>query len=176
MPGNSNSFNKNSDLLNIDRQILIIDKTICRHIDNSSCFPRGAVSQDILSQLRNYIEHIMLKFYADGKDIENSYQNICDAIDYVSTRGDLKVLRRFHDYLQAVASHYTLDEDGSERLMLKYYEFLLRIKNLLNDRFSLNVLSNLANFPLNTDRTLQEYYEKISEKIKRYHAKPVDRT
>ena len=60
--------------------------------------------------------------------------------------------------------------------MLKYYEFLLRIKNLLNDRFSLNVLSNLANFPLNTDRTLQEYYEKISEKIKRYHAKPVDRT
>ena len=156
-------------LLRIDEQILNIDKVICRHIDSLSISPRGVVSQDILSQLRNFVEHIMLKFYANGQDIENSYDNICRAIDFVKTRGNLKVLRRFHDYLQIVASHYTLDEENSERLMLKYYEYLLKIKNLLHDRFSLDVLGNLDRFPLNTDSNLQEYYEKIAAKIKRYN-------
>ena len=30
--------------------------------------------------------------------------------------------------LQKSVSHYTLDENGSDRLMLKYYEYLLKIK------------------------------------------------
>jgi energy-coupling factor transporter ATP-binding protein EcfA2 len=157
----------NITILQIDAQILTINKVICRHIDSLASSPRGVVSQDILSQLRNFVEHIMLKFYANGQDIENNYDNICKAIDFVKARGNLKVVRRFHDYLQIVASHYTLDEENSERLMLKYYEYLLKIKNLLHDRFSLDVLGNLDKFPLNTDSNLQEYYEKIVDKIKR---------
>jgi hypothetical protein len=125
---------------NIDSQIITIDKAICRHIAELSTSPRGMVSQDILAQLRNWVEHIMLKFYANCKDVDDSYQNICDAIKYVESQGNLKVLRRFHDYLQIVASHYTLDEENSERLMLKYYEYLLKIKNLLYDRLSFNIL------------------------------------
>jgi energy-coupling factor transporter ATP-binding protein EcfA2 len=163
-------------LLRIDVQILNIDKVICRHIDSLNTSPRGVVSQDVLSQLRNFVEHIMLKFYANGQDIDNSYDNICKAIDFVKTRGNLKVLRRFHDYLQIVASHYTLDEENSERLMLKYYEYLLKIKNLLNERFSLDVLSNLDKFPLNTDSNLQEYYEKIATKIKQYNMQGVGKS
>jgi len=153
-------------LFQIDAQIFGINKVICRHIDSLGTSTRGAVSQDILSQLRNFVEHIMLKYYANGKDIENSYDNICKAIDFVKAQGNLKVLRGFHDYLQIVASHYTLDEENSERLMLKYYEYLLRIKNLLQDSFSLNVLGNLDKFPLNMDSNMQGYYEKIADKIK----------
>ena len=102
---------------NIDDRIRNIDNVICRHIASAGFSPRGAVSQDILAQLRNFIEHIMLKFYANGGDIENTYPNICAAIEFVQTRGDLKVLYKFHNYLQIVASHYTLDEENSERLM-----------------------------------------------------------
>jgi hypothetical protein len=166
----------NITILRIDAQILTINKVICRHIDSLATSPRGVVSQDILSQLRNFVEHIMLKFYANGQDIENNYDNICKAIDFVKTRGNLKVLRRFHDYLQIVASHYTLDEENSERLMLKYYEYLLKIKNLLHDRFSLDVLGNLDKFPLNTDSNLQEYYEKIADKIKCCNMQGVGKT
>ncbi|EJV86823.1 hypothetical protein IG3_01713 [Bacillus cereus HuA2-1] len=166
----------NVTLLRIDTQILNIDKVICRHIDSLDNSPRGIVSQDILSQLRNFVEHIMLKCYANGQDIENSYDNICKAIDFVKSRGNLKVLRRFHDYLQIVASHYTLDEENSERLMLKYYEYLLKIKNLLHDRFSLDVLGNLDKFPLNIDSNLQEYYEKIAAKINRYNTLDVGKS
>lgn len=149
----------------IDTQILNINRVICRHIDSLSTSTRGAVSQDILSQLRNFVEHIMLKYYANGEDIENSYENIGKAIVFVKAKGNLKVLKRFHDYLQIVASHYTLDEENSERLMLKYYEYLLRLKNLLQDSFSLSVLENLDTFPLNLDANMQGYYEKISDKI-----------
>ncbi|MBV7508618.1 ATP-dependent RecD-like DNA helicase [Bacillus sp. sid0103] len=166
----------NVTLFQIDAQIFNINKVICRHIDSLGTSPRGVVSQDILSQLRNFVEHIMLKFYANGKDIENSYDNICKAIDFVKTRGNLKVLRRFHDYLQIVASHYTLDEENSERLMLKYYEYLLRIKNLLHDSFSLDVLGNLDKFPLNMDSNMQGYYEKIADKIKGYNMQGVGKS
>lgn len=155
----------------IDDIIKNIDKVICRHIANVDFSPRGAVAQDILAQLRNFVEHIMLKFYAGNGDIENTYPNICAAIDFVHSQGNLKVLYRFHSYLQIVASHYTLDEENSERLMLKYYEYLLSIKNLLHDKCNLNVLSNLEDFPLHIDKTLQEYYEKIAEKICRYDIK-----
>jgi len=162
-------------LSRIDRQILNIDTVICRHIDNIATSPRGVVSQNILSQLRNFVEHIMLKFYANGQDIDNSYENIRKAINFVKACGDLKVLRRFHDYLQIVASHYTLDEENSERLMLRYYEYLLRIKNLLHERFSLDVLGNLDKFPLNTDSDSQEYYEKIAAKVKRHNGQGVEK-
>jgi DNA replication protein DnaC len=163
-------------LSRIDKQILDIDHVICRHMDNLADSPRGAVSQDILSQLRNFVEHIMLKFYANGEDIDDSYENICKAINSVKARGNLKVLKRFHDYLQIVASHYTLDEENSERLMLKYYECLLKIKNLLREKFLLDVLGNLDKFPLNTDSSLQEYYEKITAKIDLYDIQEVGRS
>lgn len=156
---------QNETLLQIDKEIININKVICRHIDNHGTLSRGAISQDLLSQMRNFVEHIMLKFYANGEDIENSYNNIQKAIEYVKTRGNLKILNRFHDYLQIVASHYTLDEENSERLMLKYYEYLLKIKNFLHEKLSLDVLSNLDKFPLSTDSNLQEYYEKIVSKI-----------
>src|SRR5690606_20862256 len=35
--------------------------------------------------------------------------------------------------------------------------------------FSLNVLDNLDKFPLNLDPNMQEYYEKIADKIKGYN-------
>lgn len=156
-------------LFRIDSQIVNIDKVICRHIDSIGTLERGAVSQDILSQLRNFVEHIMLKVYANGQDINNTYENIQKAIDHVKTRGEFKFLRRFHGFLQIVASHYTLDEENSERLMLKYYEYLLKTKDFLKIKYSLDVLGNLDKFPLKTDSTLKEYYEKIAKKVNRHN-------
>lgn len=157
----------NSKLL-IDEEILNIDKVICRHIDNLAATERGVVSQDILAQLRNFVEHIIVKVYANGKDIRADWTTITEAEKYIRSLSKWKDLTRFHDFLQISVSHYTPDEESSERLMLKYYMYLLKIKDVLKDRFSLDVLSNLDKFPLNTDETLQEYYEKIAERIDTY--------
>jgi hypothetical protein len=159
-------------LYKIGLQILVINKTICDSIDKFDPSERGFLSQTILAQLRNFVEHSMLKIYAVTElkvlDIDVNYENICKAIDFVKTRGNLKFLRQFHDFLQISVSHYTLEEESSERLMLKYYEYLLRIKDFLKTNYSLDVLGNLDKFPLNTDSILKEYYEKIADKVNRH--------
>jgi energy-coupling factor transporter ATP-binding protein EcfA2 len=151
----------------IDEQIRISSDAICRHIDSLDFLGRGAVSQDILKKLRDFVEHIMLKIYAGVQNIEYNYNNIENAISFVKTKGELKFLWKFHAYLQIVASHYTLDPENSERVMLKYYEYLLKIKDFLKARYETEVLQNLDKFPLNTDKNMQEYYEKISDKVNR---------
>lgn len=154
-----------SNILQIDEQILNIDKVICRHISNLGNSTRGEISQDILSQLRHFVEHIMLKIYGNGSDIEDTQDNVRQAVKYAKSEDSLRHLSRFHHFLQVSVSHRTLEEENSERLMLKYYEYLHRIKMLLRDKFSLNVLANLEEFPVEADESLSEYYHKIAQKI-----------
>ena len=152
----------------IEDQILRSDATICRHIDYLDSAGRGAVSQDILSNLRTFVEHVMLRTYANSYAIahgDSVYEQIKEAITFVKQKGQLKFLWKFHAYLQIVVSHYTLEPEDSERVMLKYYEFMLRVKAFLKTQYDLEVLANLDNYPLNTDKNLQEYYEKIADSL-----------
>ena len=149
-------------MLKIDESILKIDSVICRHLDNIDSSTRGAISQDILEQLIKLVNHIMLKFYANGNDIFINEENISKAAEYAQVNSVLRTLYKFHSFLQIVTIQYTLGEDGSERLMLKYYQYLLEAKNLLSHYY------NIEKFPLHLDYTLQEYYAKISEKLERY--------
>lgn len=153
-------------MMQIDSAILETDKVICKNISRFSDSERGLLSQNILAQLRNFVEYIADKIYANGADLDpNNYTLNVDALKYLQTRGDLRFLHQFHELLQKSVSHYTLDENGSERLMLKYYEYLLKIKIFLSDKYGLHVLDNIEDFPLNTDKELSEYHEKIAEKI-----------
>ena len=149
----------------IDSEIFNIDTAICKNIEKFDASERGLLSQNILSQLRNLVEHVALKEYAKGGDIENTYDNIKLAVEYIKTKGQLRFLTRLHRFLEGVASHYTLGEENSERLILKYYEYLLRIKSYLKKTYGLEILKTIDKFPINTDHALQEYYEKIVEKI-----------
>ena len=151
--------------LKIDEQIQVIDKAIYRHIDQLDVSGRGAVSQNILKNLRDFVEHIMLKVYAQGGDIKDGWDVIREAVKYVKPLPKWKDLTRFYNLLQISVSHYTPDEENAERLMLKYYVYLLKIRDILKNRFSLDVLANLDKFPLHTDATQQEYYNKIAEKV-----------
>ena len=62
--------------MGIDEQIKIIDKAICRHIKLVDVSGRGAISQDILKNLRDFVEHIVLKIFAQGSDIDDNWDNI----------------------------------------------------------------------------------------------------
>lgn len=152
----------------IDDSIRRIDNVICRHLDSIENSTRGAISQDILEQLTKLVKFIMLKFYSDGKEIEQNKENLQKAIDFAQVNNELNTLYKFNNYLQVVTEEYTLDEDGSERLMLKYYKYLLETRNLLRKYYGLRILHNLSKFPLKVDTTLQEYYTRISEKIEQY--------
>lgn len=47
--------------------------------------------------------------------------------------------------------------------MLKYYEYLLRIKTFMRDNYRMELLENLHKFPLDTDTAFTQYYEAIAK-------------
>lgn len=152
-----------------DEQIKISSNAICKIIGNLKPDERGFFSQNILTKLRTFVEAIAVKTSGEGEYSYDIFKN--KAEPYIYTRADLQFLRRFHKFLQQTVSHYLPDEERSERLMLKYYEYLLKIKIFLKKEYDFDVLENINKFPLKTDRALQEYYEKIVEKINQPTAK-----
>ncbi len=155
----------------IDESIRKIDDVICRHLDEVGDTTRGAISQDILEQLIKLVNFTMLKFYANNLEIPITEENIEKASRHAQVTSELSDLYRFRKFLKVVTIQYTLDEDGSERLMLKYYQYLIEVKNLLKKHFGIGILHNLKKFPLKQDSTLQEYYDKIKEKLDKYPTK-----
>ncbi|WP_349928333.1 ATP-dependent RecD-like DNA helicase [Acinetobacter sp. A1-4-2] len=145
-------------------QIQNADTVICQNIEALKD-QRKILSQNILSQLRNLVEGIAVALQSNSLHTEFSYPLIESGLFFVKSQSKFNFLGKFHKLLQISASHYTLDGDSSERLMLKYYEYLYRIRNLLNQNFNISILKNLELFPINLDPSLREYYEKISEKI-----------
>ena len=158
-------------MLHIDEQIKNIDDQICEKLENSQNICRGSLSADIIQLLRHFLEAIFIKL--ENPNSESSgidYKSIKKGIAYVKSTSRFKELNYFHDCLQETVSHYVPNKDEAERLMLKYYEYLLKIRYLLSDSFGLQVLRNLDQFPINQDKSLIGYYEKIAEKIESLHS------
>ena len=74
----------NATMLKIDEAILESNKIICRQISRLGTSTRGEVSQEVLESLRHFVEHIILKEYANGADIEDTHDNIKAAVIYLS--------------------------------------------------------------------------------------------
>ena len=158
-----------------DRNILIVSENICKNIASITDGDRGFKSQNILSNLRHLVEAVDQRIFSEKATITlNKYDDIERSVAYVASRGELKFLNRFHYFLQAAVSHFIPDEDGATRLMLKYYEWLLRIREYVKNTFGLDILQNLEDYPLDQDESLNEYYEKIAYQLE--HMRYSDRT
>ena len=126
---------------------------------------RALLAQNILSQLRNLVEGVAVRLHAGRGDVDFQYSAVGAAISHVAANGRLNFVSRFHKLLQISASHYTMGGDPSERLMLKYYDYLLRIRDLAGTQLGLTILDNLEDFPVDLDPSLREYHQKIAERI-----------
>lgn len=150
----------------IDEQIKSANSVIVRNIEMLS-EQRDLLSQNVLAQLRNLIEGLIV--LAHLKDGAQAFRQslVGAALDHVRAHAHLNLLSRFHHRLQAGSSHYTLDGDPSERLMLTYYAYLVRTRDLARARLDVHILENLAKFPTSLDESLSDYYEKIADRIGR---------
>jgi hypothetical protein len=148
----------------VQEQVQSASDVIVKNIDNLTS-ERGFLSQNVLSQLRNLVEGLIVWAANSDASAVFDYSDVGAATKAVKGTPKFRMLSRFHGQLQASASHYTLDEDPSERLMLKYYEYLLRTRDLAKAQFGITILGNLHKFPLNTDPALREYHEKIADLV-----------
>ena len=155
-------------MLDLDKKIMNIDSILCDNIDllDYKNITRSLVSQNLLSQSRNLVEHIAIKAYSEGQDIPVDWDTINKGLEYIKQNNKYYFLRKFHNFLQQSKSHYTPDAEGAERLMLKYYQYFVMTRKFVEDEFCLNILHNLEKFPISQDKTIEIFHEKIVEKLK----------
>ncbi len=127
---------------------------------------RDLISQNLLGQSRNLVEHIAVRAYGQGQEIPLNRETVPNALAFLKENNKYLFLRKFHSFLQESKSHYTPDNEGAERLMLKYYQYFVMIKNFAKQEYNMDLLHNLDKFPINTDRTVAEFHEKIVERLK----------
>lgn len=158
----------------ISEQIRSASAAICQNIDALG-EQRPLLSQNVLAQLRNLVEGALVRLHLGTDDAEFSFDAVKPALAYVRSQGKLNFLAGFHRLLQVSSSHYTLDGDASERLMLKYYEYMHRLRNLLRTTCAMGVLGNLESFPVDLDPSLREYHLKIAQRIEAARGMRLDR-
>jgi energy-coupling factor transporter ATP-binding protein EcfA2 len=151
-------------MTNVGDHIQSTNQAICQNIA-SLTDQRDLLSQNLLAQLRNLVEGVAVRLQLGTADAEYNYSAIGQGLAFIKGKGQYSFLSRFHKLLEASASHYTMDGDASERLMLKYYEYLLRIRTLLKGSCGIEVLANLESFPVDLDPSLREYHEKIAARL-----------
>lgn len=135
-------------------------------------FDRGFISKNIVDGLRTFVQQITLYIYCKqtGNYVHERYDEIKGVLNRIENLRGCKPLCKLHKYLQVLASHYSIDEDASERAMIRYYSYLYDIRQLLlQPQYNLPVLKNLEDFPLNTDHHLDDYYSKIADEINKKH-------
>ncbi|MDN5586928.1 MAG: ATP-dependent RecD-like DNA helicase [Brevibacterium sp.] len=149
----------------VEQQVLDSSNAIDQNISAITA-DRGFLSQNLLQYLRHLVEGLIVYVHVSDRSVAYSYQAQFDvARDAVNGDARYRLLTRFHGLLQISVSHYTLDRDPSERLMLKYYEYLIRTRDLAKQHLGLDILRNLEQFPLHEDPALRAYYEKIAGRI-----------
>lgn len=153
-----------SALVTAIEQVRGADEAIRRNIDSLGD-QRDLLSQNVVSQLRNLVEGVAVRVHTQSDDATFDYDAIQAGISHMKAQGKLSFLRRFHDLLQKSTSHYTLDGQAAERLMLKYYEFLIRVRDYMDSECGISILDNLESFPLDLDPSLREYHAKIAEVV-----------
>ena len=158
----------------VDTHIAAVDDVICQNIKGLEG-NRALLSQNVLQQLRHLVEGIAVRLHTADGTVEYDYGAITAGLAWLKGKGQLAFLSRFYRLLEPSVSHYAFDGDGSERLMLKYYEYMLRARTLLREQTGMEILSNLEKFPIDQDPSLREYHEKIAARIQAVRHLPADR-
>ncbi len=145
----------------IDKRLKETADAIDRKFSKVNEENRDEISTDILSHLRNFCEVFMYKVY----DEENS-------TDLYQTQDNLKKVRiyfkdnyfeiwKFHALLNTSVGHLDFGPMQSEALTIKYIPKLILLKNFLIKKYGISVLENIDKYPLDLDKSIVSFYEKI---------------
>lgn len=149
----------------IERKLLNVDSKICSLFDEIETHGREWVSDMVIQFLRTFVEHVIARVYADDfpeRKVVIGQTNIKNYISYIKQSGKYPYLKELLESLNKSVSHFVPEGDGAERLMLMYYANLLQTKRIMKERFGLNLLRNIRSFPVEMDKTLDNYYVAIS--------------
>lgn len=122
---------------------------------------RSEISPDILSHVRNFCEAFMYKVYDEENDA-----------DLYQTQSNLTIVRKyfkenyydvwkFHVLLDSSVGHLDFGPMQAEALTIKYIPKLILLKDLLFREYGISILENIDKYPLDLDKSIISFYEKI---------------
>lgn len=155
-----------STQLNLDdikRIVMACDKSIVRSIDTieNRSATRDEISQDILPRLNDLCGAALLQ---NSYNLRCTKPNLQLAYEQAQLNLRTKYLANFLRCLKYIDCRIP-EEGQSERLMLKYYNFMWQIRKYFWDNNRISILQNLEKFPLNTDQLDNEYYNIVAKAI-----------
>lgn len=151
--------------MKVDVNLENSNKMICDNINDIKLLGRWKSSIHILKWLRDLLDSIIIKVKNSGDNVDMTNEEIKQSVKYIKENAKYRELRDFHQLLQISSSHFTNDEFWSETLIIKYLEYLYKIRKFTKDEFNLDILYNLKDFPSDLDELSKNYYRQISKKI-----------
>jgi len=147
----------------VERIITNSAADISESIDRLAVFndTRDGVSRRILTRLNDLCASVLL-LNAIDTGVENASLPLAWELSMLNV--ETKYLGTFLKGLQYIGRRIP-DEGQSERLMLKYYDFLWQIRKSLFEKYRISVLDNLEKFPLHLDEVDAEYYESVARAV-----------
>ena len=114
-----------------DREIMKASDAIDEAFAEMTPQNRGKTSLRIVKLARDLNDHIADKLWSDINPTQPM------SINKVASKmqGRYRFIANFDKFLQKSVSHFTPSDDGAERLLLKYYKYLLQLKKAVFDRF-----------------------------------------
>lgn len=153
---------KEYDRSDIERLVVNRCENISEAIDSGSLlnYSRDKISRKILTELNDLCRGTILlnalRYYEST--------NLRVAWEMALLNIETKFLATFLQGLRYIGLR--VPEDGQyERLMLKYYGFLWKIRDYLQKAFGIRVLSNLERFPRKINKEDEEYNQLLSDAI-----------
>ena len=148
-------------MFDVNKAIYACDDVICRNIESFTTEQRGLLSQNILSQLRNFVENIFVKVYISlgGEPQRKDYDTIRVACSYVKYLLRIRILmkEKFGMKLLANLSQFPLNTDKTFTL---YYK---AIAQAIEHRAALSTNVHHGRFYIEKIRTIivenKIYYE-----------------
>ncbi len=145
------------------------NQAIERYFSQADTWPRGAIAQDAVNQFRNLAEHLSMALkFGDSYQGCDYYQDIKPALQELKRAKRTSFLWEFHRLLQKVVSHYTPTEDESQRLLLRYKDYLFLCRGLALEQLNIDILSGLEKLNWNDDPGLTQYYESILKRVESF--------
>ena len=154
----------------IERIIFACDEQIAEAIDRIEIFnsTRDNVSKRILNRLNDLcLATLLLNTMSSGFE----HANLQLAWERSLLSIDTKYLGTFLRGLRYIG-HRVPADGQSERLMLKYYDFLWQIRKYLKKNYNYSILQNLEKFPLDLDEVDTQYYELVATAISEIRLNP----
>ena len=146
-----------------DREIMKASDAIDKALDSATRSNRGEVALRIALVVRNLNDHIADKIWKEVRATQRMDINkVASKFNNVSP---YQFIARFDHFLRASVSHFTPSEEGAERLLIKYYKYLLLLKKTMKDRYSITILRNIGKFFEDLDEQTRDYYQKVATQI-----------